>query len=362
MYKQKWKNYYFPSRPIVLLPKWIRIRSIGRDILSSEAQLKLEWIIFYETVGNRDTTYTSSHFGITRKTLYKWLKRFGERNLKSLEEHSKRPTNVRQWMVTRVEEERVITIRKQNMEFGKMKLKTIYKRDYKCDISTWKIERIIRKYNLFPEKDRHFYQVERRGNIVPKIRINKIKKQIQQLNEFGLLWHIDAIIIWWYGQKRVLFTAIEDITKIAFARCYTTNSSRYAKDFLERLMYLTNGNISIMHQDNESEFKGEFEKACKDLNILQIYSRPYTPKDNSTLERFNNTIQYEWLKYSKVGLDDILKANKDLTKWLIKYNNYRPHQSLDYKTPLEYAQENFFKMLPMWSARTHSCVISSSMI
>lgn len=352
MYKQKWKNYYFSSKPILLSPKWIRTRSIGRDLLSSEAKLKLEWIIFYETVGRRNVTFTASHFGITTKTLHKWIGRFDERNLKSLEEYSRRPTNVRQWMVTRVEEERIITIRKQNMELGKAKLKRIYKRDYGEVISTWKIERVMRHYNLFPEKDKHSYQVEKRRDIVPKIRINRVKEQIKQLNEFGLLWHIDAVIIWWYGQRRILFTAIEDITKIAFAHCYTTNTSRYAKDFLERLMYLTDGNITIMHQDNGAEFKGEFEQACKDLNILQIYSRPYTPKDNSTLERFNNTIQYEWLKYSKVGLDDIPDANKDLTIWLIKYNSYRPHQSLDYKTPLEYAQENFFKVLPMWSART----------
>ena len=107
-----------------------------------------------------------------------------------------------------------------------------------------------------------------------------------------------------------------------------------------------------MHQDNGSEFQGAFEKACQTLGILQIYSRPYTPKDNPTLERFNNTIQYEWLKYSEIGLDDILEGNLDLTKWLIKYNSYRPHQALDYKTPLEYAQDTFFKVLPMWSART----------
>src|SRR3989337_1999992 len=55
---------------------------------------------------------------------------------------------------------------------------------------------------------------------------------------------------------------------------------------------------------------------------------------------------------SDVGLDDIDEGNKDFTNWLIEYNNYRPHESLDYLTPLEYAQQNFYKVLPMWSART----------
>src|SRR3989344_4892205 len=58
---------------------------------------------------------------------------------------------------------------------------------------------------------------------------------------------------------------------------------------------------------------------------------------------------------SDVGLDDIDEGNKDFTNWLIEYNNYRPHESLDYLTPLEYAQQNFYKVLPMWSARTKAC-------
>ncbi|MBI4035706.1 transposase [Candidatus Daviesbacteria bacterium] len=52
-------------------------------------------------------------------------------------------------------------------------------------------------------------------------------------------------------------------------------------------------------------------------------------------------------------MEDILQANLDLATWLVKYNSYRPHESLDYDTPLEYAQKNFFnKVLPIWSAYT----------
>ena len=78
-----------------------------------------------------------------------------------------------------------------------------------------------------------------------------------------------------------------------------------------------------------------------------------TPTDNAVLERFNWTIQDEWLSMSEVGLDDILKANTDLTEWLIEYDTHRPHEALDYQTPFGYAERNFFKVLPMWSARTH---------
>jgi transposase InsO family protein len=183
----------------------------------------------------------------------------------------------------------------------------------------------------------------------PHTRIHKI-----DANQYpaGSLWHTDTIILWWYGQYRVIFSAIEDKTKSGYARVYPTHSSRNAKDFLERLLYLSDASITVMHSDNGSEFAGEFEKACKLLGIKQVYNRVRQPKDNPALERFNRTVQEEWLGLSEVGLDEIQEANQDLTEWLVEYNFNRPHQSLDYQTPIEYAQQTYFKVLPMWSSRT----------
>lgn len=354
MYKEKWRNYYFPAKPLPNWDKWTLIRKVGQDLLSSSVQLRLEWIISYYSVFDENATLTATHFGISRKTFHKWLGRFDERNLKSLEDKSKAPKTKRDWMVTLKEEGRIISLRKENMELGKKKLKTIYQRDYGEDISTWKIERVIRKHNLYPDKVKYQYQVAKRAKFEakPKIRIHEIKDSLKEIKEFGFLWHVDAIIIWWYGQRRVIFTALEEITKIAFARVYTTNSSGFAEDFLKRLMYLVEGRVDIMHQDNGAEFQGDFEKACKQLNILQVYSRPHTPKDNPALESFNGIVQREWLSLSKAGLDDILEANQDLAKWLVKYNSYRPHGSLANLTPLEYAYQNFYQVLPMWPAST----------
>lgn len=343
---------YFKTKDKPLTDKWLRIRNIGKDNLTLSAQLKLEWIISYHTLFNSNASKTANHFGISRKTFHKWLGRFNEKNLKTLEDKSKTPHTKRGWMVTLKEEERIISLRKENMEFGKKKLKTICQRDYGENISTWKIERVIRKHQLYPDKIKYQYQVEKKAKGKPKVRIHEVKEMIKEIKEFGFLWHIDTIIIWWYGYRRVIFTAIEDVTKIAFARVYPTNSSIFAEDFLKRLMYLVEGRVDIMHQDNGSEFQGDFERACSKLNILQIYSRPHTPKDNPALERFNSTIQGEWLALSKVGLDNILDANLDLTIWLVKYNSYRPHDSLANLTPLEYAHQNFFQVLPMWPACT----------
>lgn len=352
MYQQKWRNYYFDQKTIVIPEKWMLYRKLGRDKLTPVAQERLEWIIFYQTIGQKNVTKSAAYFGITRKTLHKYLSKFKERDLTTLEDESRIPHKTREWMVSVQEEEQVKALRRKNMEFGKKKLQVLYKREYGQEISTWKIERVIRRYKLYPDTVKHDKRVEKGQKNKAKIRINNVREQIKEVDEFGFLWHIDAIVIWWEGRRRIIFTALEDKTKIAFARVYKSNTSGYAEDFLKRLMYLVEGRVDIMHSDNGSEFQGEFERACHELTILQIYSRPYTPKDNPALERFNNTVQSEWLDFSKVGLFDVIDANKELTEWLVKYNSYRPHAALDYLTPLEYAHKHFFNVSPMFPART----------
>lgn len=315
--------------------------------LSTEARLRLEWMIFYFTAGKRNGTKTAQHFGIARQIFVKWKGRFKPHDLTLLEKHSRIPHKKRTWTVTEEEENQVISIRKAHIKWGKEKLKREYKKVYREDISTNKIQKIINKHNLFPDPVSHKKKLKRRVKRRVKTYIHTFEKK----KELGFLWHTDSIIIWWYGVRRVIFTAIEEVTKIGYARIYKTNSSANAKDFLQRLMYLTNNQVDNIHHDHGSEFYGEFEEACRELGISQIFSRVRTPTDNPALERFNWTVQDEWLSLSEVGLDDVQWANQDLTNWLIEYNNQRPHQTLDYKTPLEYATQTF-KVSPMWSSST----------
>ena len=128
---------YFKVQKKVIIPdKWILLRKLGRDKLSLPAQLKLEWIIFYYTTGNHNAKLTANQLSISRKTLHKWLKRFDDTNLKTMEEKTRKPKELRSWMVSYTEEERIINLRKKNMEFGKKKLKRIYFREYGQSVST----------------------------------------------------------------------------------------------------------------------------------------------------------------------------------------------------------------------------------
>ena len=340
---------YFKTKDAPLKEKWVRLRDVSESIeLSAKAKEHLEWIIFYNTYGKTNAKATANYFGISRKTFHKWLKRFDEKNLRSLEEVSRSPFSRRVWTVKPEEETRVTEIRNFcKYKWGKEKIKRHYFKLYGEVISTNKIQKIINKYNLYSDTKEHVLRLKRKRARKNKVYINTFEKK----PFLGYLWHTDTVIIWWYNVRKVIFTAIEQTSKIAFARVYKSSSSENAKDFLQRLVYLSNGQLQNIHHDNGSEFEKEFEKACKQLGINQIYSRVRTPKDNPALERFNWTIQDEWLSVSEIGLDDIQEANTDLTSWLVIYNNVRPHETLDYLTPIEYATKKF-KVSPMWASST----------
>ena len=340
---------YFKSSKIDV-SKYDLFRKVAKD-LPLEAQIRLEWIIFYETVGGRDASATARYFKISRKTFHKWLLVFknSRQDVKSLCSRSTTPVTKRVWTVTPVQEKRIKELRLSHMKYGKAKLRVLYSQMYGENITTWKIERVIRRLELYPNKKTREkkLRIKKIRQYQRKVRIKDFKKE----PTLGFLWHFDTVEVWWYGQRRYIFTALEDLAKIAYARVYSSKVSGNAEDFLYRLLYITNNQVLNSHQDNGSEFEKHFADACSKLNITQVFSRPHTPKDNPCLERFNRTVQDEWLSMSESGLDNIKEANKDLTEWLVEYNFNRPHHSLDLKSPIVYAQENF-KVSPMWSAST----------
>lgn len=359
MYTNQKHAFYIRAKPVHIPSKWELIRSVGKDSLSEKAQLKLEWIIFYHTAGNGKATVTAKHFGITRKTVHKWLSRFKEENLTTLEEESRAPENVRKKELSFIQERRITQLRKQHLRWGKMKLQRLYEKTYRQTVSSWKIQRVIEEKKLYFDMVQMTKRKKRRKQAQKhkKKRITEFKKKKVQNH----LWHVDTIVCTLSeGGYRYLLTAIDETTKLAYARLYNTHSSKQAADFLKRLTYLTEGGIMNLHHDNGSEFEKDFKKACRELKLPQWYSRPHTPKDNPVLERFNRTVQEEFIEMIDIGLENIALFNSQLLDWLIEYNNVRPHEALDYLTPLEYIDQTILS--PMSPSCTLLCKYVSSLL
>lgn len=311
--------------------------------LSKSARNRLKWMDYYRECEN--VAKTCRHFGISRKIFYKWHNGFNPENLFSLEDKSKAPINTRKREITQLEEDRVVALRKRNLCYSKFKLEKLYLQEYGQWISSWKIQNVIQKHNLYPNKTRTQRITRKRLKAKKKERITKLQKKKQS----GFLLCLDTVQLRKFNDKRYVFTGIDFHSKIAFARMYKNINSLNAADFLNRLLYLVNGNIQNIQTDNGSEFHKYFETACDKLNLNHYWSRPRTPKDNAVNERFNQTLQHEFVNFGNFTTD-IEKFNLNLTEWLMEYNFRRPHETLAYATPINF--HNSMQVLPMYPSST----------
>ena len=310
--------------------------------LSKKAKQRIKWFDYYRGCDN--VSLTCRHFDIARKTFYHWKQRYDPTNLWTLESRPTIPICRRQPEITKEQELRIIKLRKKYIKYSKIKIAKIYQWEYKETISSWKVQRVIARYpKLLHHNPTKTAKITRkRLNAQKKKRITELKRRPKA----GFLLCIDTIVIYWNGIKRYIFTGIDHYTKVAFARMYNKANSYNAADFLNRLLYLTQGKIENIQTDNGSEFAKYFEQACQKHKLERYYSRPRTPKDNPVNERFNKTVQEEFIDLGNFTTD-IPIFNGSLTNWLIEYNFKRPHQTLNYETPIK-----IIEVLPRYSSST----------
>ena len=349
--KAKQIGYYLIPNIKISKTKYIRWKKISKKLnLSKKAKQRLDWIIYYYTKANKNASLTCRHFGIARSKWYFWFNKFDETNLRTLEDESTAPISTRQKEYTNLQYERIIKIRKKHIRYGKVKILTIYKDTYPEDknISDWKIQCIIKVSGLY-------YHPKKTAKIANKRRKSQNKKRIAELKKKpknGYLVALDTVVRIINGQRRYIITAIDNYSKIAYARMYNSHSSISTEDFLIRLNYLLNSKIDNILTDNGSEFQKHFEEACKKLDLNRYYSRVRQPKDNAICERFNRTLNEEFIQLGN-STPNVKIFNEKLTEWLVEYNFHRPHQSLDYMTPVGFTQK-YSKVSKKYSSSTNS--------
>ncbi len=330
--------------------------------ISILAQQRLAMIEFYYQV--RDAQLTAKLFKVSPKTFYKWKKRYEEsgKKLSSLENQSRAPKTKRQPELTLSQRERIIKLRKEFLCWGKMKLQQKYQERYQEYISQHHIQQVIQDENLYPDPNKakriRTKRIKSKGK--RKIRIFEVNPLSLITKEKPFFFCLDTVVLYLpWNTKRYILTAIDYQKKFAYAYCYKTKSSLSAFDFLLRLLVLTEGKIAAVLTDNGSEWDKYFEAACRKLKIKHIYTRVRTPKDNSINERFNRTLEQEFLAFSEtfeyhLTENSLTKANQELTDWLILYNFERPHQALNYQTPIGYTNKVLkdLGVLPMYPSST----------
>jgi transposase InsO family protein len=130
--------------------------------------------------------------------------------------------------------------------------------------------------------------------------------------------------------------AIDDASRIAFARVMPNEKKRSATTFLKAaLAYYQSLGIKVerVMTDNGSCYKSlAFRRACKRFALRHIRTKPYTPKTNGKAERFIQTALREWA-YATAYAKSTQRTDA-LPRWLHRYNWHRPHAGLKDMTPI----------------------------
>ena len=114
----------------------------------------------------------------------------------------------------------------------------------------------------------------------------------------------------------------------------TSMPSRAVIHFLERMIE-KHGKPKGIRTDNGPEFTSHlFQEWLEKNDIEWIKIQKGKPQQNAIIERFNKTYREDVLD---ANLFFTLQSVKDLTElWIDDYNNERPHEALNFKTPSEY--------------------------
>ena len=157
----------------------------------------------------------------------------------------------------------------------------------------------------------------------------------------GDLVQMDTVSIFTTGIKRYIFTAIDISTRFAFAYAYKSNSSAHGSDFLDKLLKVAPFSIKRVQTDNGSEFLKHFDQLCQEKRLNHFFNYPRHPQANGHLERFNRTIQEQFVELYLDYMDEPAAFNLKLMDYLIWYNTEKPHRGINNLPPLRYYLDNF---------------------
>ena len=142
------------------------------------------------------------------------------------------------------------------------------------------------------------------------------------------------------GMRRYVVTFKDMYTRFALAAALPSKHSKHTAKLWQIAKACYPFKPQHVLSDNGSEFKAAFTKVVLDDGAVRWLTYPKCPKMNAHAERFNRTIQEEFIQYHQDLLFTDLNAfNDKLLDWLIWFNETRPHYALGLQSPMQFMKQ-----------------------
>ena len=281
--------------------------------------------------------------GVCPRTVRKWVARFQAEGLEGLKDRSSRPHRLRR-PTPAATVEKVEALRRQRWT-GKQIAAEV-------GVSPATVSRILRRLGLNriealePAEPVRRYERDHPGEL--------IHIDIKKLGRFDRTGHRITGKRTGIASSRgsgweYVHVAIDDASRLAFSQILPDERKESAVAFLKAAVasyYSLGVSVARVMTDNGSCYRSkDFRKACRELGLRHIRTRPYTPKTNGKAERFIQTALREWAYAHAYPNSDSRAA--ELPIWLHRYNWHRPHGGLKSRPPisrLALAENNLLRL------------------
>lgn len=327
-------------------------------MISAKAAHRVKVLSFWEKHGLQAALDAFPH---KRSALFSWRKKLkaGRGRLEALNDASRAPKKKRKRLWPQEAIDEIKRLRSIYPNLGKDKLfpcleEFCFQRNLQCPKVTT-IGRLIKDcggLRIFPQTIYH------NGRIKPIKRQRVLRKPRYLKADYpGHLVALDTIERFVNGCRRYVITFEDIYSRFSFAWSTKSHASLAAKEFFAycRLVFPHPFSFVNVLTDNGSEFKKHFTQALADLHLVHYHTYPKTPKMNAHCERFNRTIQDEYIDYHTQELLNPLRFNQGLIQWLLWYNTKRPHYAFQNKqSPLQFMMSLTPQKSNMWWTHTNT--------
>jgi transposase InsO family protein len=276
--------------------------------------------------------------GVSERTAAKWVRRFGSEGLAGLRDRSSAPRR----RPRRIAAERVEAIRAlrklrltaaEIAELLGMALSTV---------SRW-LKRIGlgKRSRLAPPEPPNRYQRARPGELihVDVKKLGRFARPGHRVTGRGPGRRLTQTTDKGRGRGLVgwdfVHVCVDDATRLAYVEVLPDECAQTAAGFLRRAVeWLAERGVAAerVMSDNGSCYRSqEHARACAELGLRHLHTRPYRPRTNGKAERFIQTLQNEWA-YGRIYASSN-ERRQHLAAWLNHYNYKRPHGSLSHRPP-----------------------------